>query len=80
MPSRTCNVRSLAAVAGAYTRAARSLSPATRRSVLSKLLAAKKAAGRGRCAQMHKHTQAALSVMESRVGALLGRSRRRRRR
>ena len=81
MPSIRCNIRVLEATTGTYQGVARSLPPATKRSVAQKLQAARAAAQRGRCAEMHKHAQAARAVLERRLDALLGaRPRKRRRR
>jgi len=73
MPPRTCNTRLLVDTADTYRGVARSLPPSTRRSVTSALQAAREAASRGRCADMHKSAQHARGLLERRLDVLLGR-------
>lgn len=79
MSARRCNIRALETTADTYQGVAKSLPPPTRRSVAKALQAARGAALRGRCADMHKYTQTARAVLERRLDALLGARRKRRR-
>jgi hypothetical protein len=79
MPSRSCNTRILVATADTYRGVARSLPAPTRASIVRALSAARVAAERGRCADMHKSAQAARAKLNLRLDMLLGRPRRRRR-
>lgn len=75
MTRRACNLRLLEDTADTYRGVARSLPPPTRRSITSALQAAREAAGRGNCAQMHANAQHARGLLERRLDVLLGRRR-----
>jgi hypothetical protein len=77
MALRTCNTRLLIDTADTYRGVARSLPPPTRTSITRALQAAREAASRGNCADMHRNAQAARATLERRLDVLLGRGRRR---
>lgn len=77
MTRRACNLRLLEDTAETYRGVARSLPPPTRASVTRALQAARAAANRGHCADMHRHAQTARATLERRLDVLLGRGRRR---
>lgn len=73
--TRRCNVRVLEDTAETYRGVSRSLPSPTRRSITSALQAAREAAYRGNCADMHKNAQHARGLLERRLDVLLGRRR-----
>jgi hypothetical protein len=77
MPSR-CNIRVLEDTCHTYRSVRRSLPHQTSTAIARSLRAAKAAAGRGHCAEMHRHAQDARAKLERKLDALLGPSRRRR--
>lgn len=77
---RRCNRRLLEDTADTHRRVSSSLPAPTNASISRQLEAAAAAARRGRCADMHKHAQAARGTLERRLDMLLGRIRSRKRR
>jgi hypothetical protein len=75
MPPRTCNTRLLVDTADTYRGVARSLPSPTRSSIVKALDAARDAAARGRCSDMHRNAQHARGLLERRLDVLLGRRR-----
>lgn len=75
MPPRICNTRLLVDTADTYRGVSRSLPPPTRTSITRALQAAREAASRGNCAQMHANAQHARGLLERRLDVLLGRRR-----
>jgi hypothetical protein len=77
---RRCNPALVNDTFKLYEGVQRTLPRPTAAAVHRALRAARAAASRGHCAQMHKHTQAARARLEQRIDALLGRAGRKRRR
>jgi hypothetical protein len=75
MSARVCNTRILVDTADTYRGVARSLPAQTRRGITSALQAAREAASRGNCANMHVNAQHARGLLERRLDVLLGRRR-----
>ena len=77
MALRRCNPRLLEDTADTYRRVSSSLPRPTSSSISRNISAARAAANRGHCADMHKHAQAARGLLERRLDMLLGRGRQR---
>lgn len=74
-PRRSCNIRILEDTGATYRGVRRSLSHQTAAAISRALRAAQAAASRGHCADMHRHTQSARSLLDRKLDALLGRRR-----
>ena len=70
---RRCNIRILEETSHTFRSVRKSLTQHANASISRALRAAQAAAGAGRCAEMHSHAQAARSVLDSQLDALLGR-------
>ena len=77
MPPRRCNVTLIDDTTRMFHSVRRSLPAGTATAIKRNIVASNTAARSGRCADMHRYAQAARGLLERRLDALLGRSRRR---
>lgn len=77
MPPRRCNVTLIEDTTRMFHSVRRSLPRPTAAAVHRNIVLSNTAARNGRCAEMHRYAQSARGLLERKLDALLGRTRRR---